>query len=70
MSKQVGVLFIICYLKAATRTNTSVGQAVGLALAQFLRVPQCVRHARVALARRLLSVWSVRLYEHVSVIRA
>lgn len=68
MSKQVGVLFIICYLKAATRTNTSVGQAVGLA--QFLQVPQCVRHARVALARRLLSVWSVRLYEHVSVIRA
>lgn len=70
MSKQAGVLFIMCYLKTTTRTDTSAGQTVGLALAQFLRAPECVRHARVALARRLLSVWSVRLYEHVSVIRA
>lgn len=61
MSKRV-----ICYLKTTTRTDTSAGQAV----AQFLRAPECVRHTCVALARRLLFVWSVRLYEHVSLIRA
>lgn len=49
--------------------DTRTGQAVGLALAQFLRVPECVRHACVALVRRLLSVWSVRLDELVWVIQ-
>ncbi len=63
MSKQAGVLYAI--LKPP-HARTQVQDRLWPSFSERLNVLD----TRVALMRRLLSVWSVRLYEHVSLIRA